>query len=114
MSTVRIDPDTVEVRLTAGEKLGALHGDLRVPRSAIRRVEVVPDGLAAARGLRAPGLALPGRRKLGRWRSRDGTQFVAVRRGEPALRLSLDGHRFAGMLVSTPDASALADRLDVR
>ncbi|HEX6055401.1 MAG TPA: hypothetical protein VFY98_06295 [Intrasporangium sp.] len=39
--------------------------DVAVPLSAIRSVRVVPDGLAATRGLRPAGLGIPGYRKLG-------------------------------------------------
>lgn len=111
MSTVIVTGETVEVRLRAAEKIGALHGDLRVPRSAVRTAEVVAKGVRAARGLRAPGLELPGVIKLGTWRGRGVTRFVAVRRGTPALRLTLDGQRYDEILVSTPDAAALAAAL---
>jgi hypothetical protein len=111
MSTVTLTDSTFEVSLTPLEKLGGFSGDVRVPRRAITSVELVGDGLAAVRGLRAPGLALPGRIKLGTWRGRGGATFVAVRRGEPALRLELEGERYASVLVSTPEAEALARRL---
>ena len=83
MSTLQVTPDRVVLRLTATEKLAAVHGDLAVPRAAITTVELVEDGIGAARGLRAPGLGIPGRRKLGTWRSRTGRQFVDVRRAQP-------------------------------
>lgn len=109
MSTTRLTADAVEITLSRREKIGALHGDVRIPRSAIRRADVVPDGLAAVRGLRAPGLAIPGVVKLGTWRGRRGAKrFVAVRRSVPALRLDLVGDRYDTVVVSTPDAAALA------
>lgn len=77
----------------------------------MRGVQVVPDGLAAVRGVRAPGLALPGRRKLGTWRGRGATRLVDVRAGEPALRVRLSGHRYDELLLSTSEAGALAAAL---
>jgi hypothetical protein len=112
VSTLQVTPDRVVLRLTAAEKLAAVHGDLAVPRSAITAVELVEDGVGAARGLRAPGLGLPGRRKLGTWRTRTGRQFVDVRRAQPALRIELaPGQRYTRLLVGTDDAAGLARAL---
>jgi hypothetical protein len=111
MSTVHVTTDRVQVHLTPAEKIGALHGDLDLPRSAVRTAEVLADGLAATRGLRAPGLAIPGRVKTGTWRGRGTRHFVAVRRGLPTLRLTLDGQRYDTVLVSVPNAATVAATL---
>ncbi|MGY1697915.1 hypothetical protein ACI780_23710 [Geodermatophilus sp. SYSU D00814] len=107
MATIQTTPQTLSVSLTRTEKVLGLLRDLEVPRAAVRSVEVVPDGLAAARGLRAPGLGLPGRRLIGTWRRRGTRAFVSVRRG-PAVRLHLTGQRFDTVLVSADDAAAVA------
>jgi hypothetical protein len=62
MTAILVSDDTLTVRLPPVSKVAGLLRDQVIPRSAVTAVEVVPDGLAAARGLRAPGLALPGRR----------------------------------------------------
>jgi pimeloyl-ACP methyl ester carboxylesterase len=112
VSTLQVTPDRVVLRLSTTEKLAAVHGDLTVPRSAITGVELVEDGVGAARGLRAPGLGVPGRRKLGTWRSWTGRQFVDVRRAQPALRIELaPGQRYTRLLVGADDAAALAGEL---
>jgi hypothetical protein len=76
-------------------------------------VEVVPDALAAVRGLRAPGLGLPSRR-IGTWRRRGEKTFVSVRRGQAGLRLALAGQRFDTVLVGLPDPAAVAAELTRR
>ena len=111
MSTVHVTADRVRIHLELAEKIAALHGDLDLPRSAVRAADVVTDGLAATRGLRAPGLAIPGRVKTGTWRGRGARHFVAVRRGLPTLRLTLHGQRYDTVLVSVPDAAAVAATL---
>lgn len=111
MSTLTLTPDALLIELSAAEKVSALHGDLSIPLTAITDVDVLADGLAAAHGLRAPGLGLPGVRKLGTWRSTDGSEFVDVRRDEPALRSRLRDQQHASVLVSTPEAESLAVRL---
>ena len=111
MTAILVSDDTLTVRLTPLSKVAGLLRDQVIPRSVITAVEVVPDGLAAARGLRAPGLALPGRRKIGTWRGRGVRRFVDVRRGQPALRLTLQDQHYDELLIGRDDATALAARL---
>ena len=111
MSSIQVSDDVLTVRLAPLTKLAGLVRDQVVPRSAVTAVEVVQDGLAAARGLRAPGLALPGRRKVGTWRSRGERVLVCVRRGQPAVRVRLAGQRYDALLIGADDASAVAAAL---
>jgi hypothetical protein len=108
MSTIELTTDTLHIHLSLAEKIGALHGDLHVPRSAIQAVAVIEDGLSAARGIRAPGVAIPGRLKIGTWRSYDQSCFVLIRRGQPTLHLTLHGQTIDAVLISTPEAGDLA------
>ncbi len=111
MATIESTPTTLTVRLSRAEKFFGLLRDLEVPRSAITAVEVVPAGLAAVRGLRAPGLGLPGVRAIGTWRRRGEKTYVSVRRDQPAVRVSLTGQRFDTVLIGADDAAALAAEL---
>ncbi|MEV0128421.1 hypothetical protein AB0H83_08135 [Dactylosporangium sp. NPDC050688] len=111
MATATVDNEFLAIELTTAEHVLALHGDVRVPRAAITEVELLPDGYAAARGLRAPGLQIPKRRLLATMWTRKGREFVAVRGGEPAVRVTLRDQRWVAVLVSTPQAADLAARL---
>jgi hypothetical protein len=111
MATLQPTPPTLSLRLTRGEKIAGLLRDLEVPLSAVRGVELVPDPLRAVRGLRAPGLALPGLRKVGTWRRPGERTLVCVRRGQPAVRIALDGQRYDALLVGADDAEALTAEL---
>jgi len=111
MTTVSISDQEVSVELTRTERVAALHGDLRIPRSQIRSIEPLDDPITAPSGVRAPGLALPGRVKLGVWRSRRGRQFVAARHGVPGVRLHLEGHRYDQVLLSVADEGVRTDLL---
>ncbi len=111
MTSIHVADDALTVRLPLASRIAGLLGDQVIPRSAILSAEVVSDGLAAARGLRAPGLAIPGRRKVGTWRGRGARRFVDVRRGQPALRVRLQGQRYDELLIGHDDAVALAAQL---
>jgi len=111
MATVTTTPRTLTVSLSRTERILGLLRDLEVPLSAVRAVEVVPDGPAATRGLRAPGLALPGARKIGTWRRRGEKILVSVRRGRPAVRVHLTGQRFDTLLLGVDDPAAAAGTL---
>ncbi|RBY91007.1 hypothetical protein [Blastococcus sp. TF02A-30] len=111
MATIRTTPDSLQISLTRAEKFFGMLRDLEVPPSAVTSVEAVPSGLAALRGLRAPGLGLPGVRAIGTWRRRGEKTYVSVRRGQPALRIRLTGQRYDTVLVGADDAAALAGTL---
>jgi hypothetical protein len=111
MATLQVTDSTLSVRFTRGEKLAGWVRDTEAPRSAIRSVEVATDALRAPRGLRAPGLGLPGVRKIGTWRSPGERTLVSVRRDQPALLIRLDGQRYDTWLIGADDAAALAVRL---
>lgn len=92
-------------------KIGGLVGDQRIPRTAVTSAAVVEDGYGATSGMRAPGLGIPGRRKLGTWRSRARRHLVDVRRGEPAVRIELAGQRYDTLVIGTSAASSVATEL---
>ena len=111
MATTTITGDRLRVALTTSEKVAGLLRDVDVPLTAVREARVEPDALGAVRGIRAPGFAIPGRTKIGTWRRRGHRTVVVVRSGVPALRVLLAGAGPDELLVSTPDAAALAREL---
>ena len=114
MATVHIRNDEVVVHLTRFEKVGAFHGDVRVPVRAVRSVDVTSDPLAVVTGVRAPGTAIPGRLKLGTWRRRGGKRdFVAVFRGRHAVVVELDSAecRYERLIVSVDEPEQIRREL---
>jgi hypothetical protein len=111
MTQVTITGTSIEVRFTTMEKIAGLMRNQEVDRRHIAAVTVASDGVAAARGIRAPGLGVPGLRKIGTWRQKGARTLVSVRRGQPALSLHLTDGPYAHMLLGTADAQLLADEL---
>ena len=106
MAELIVNGRRLEVRLSALEKLGALRGGLSVPLGAVRAVTVENEPYKALRGVRAPGIGLPGVIALGSWRwSAAGKDFVALRGSGPAVRVVLaEEARFGAIVVTVPDA----------
>ena len=111
MATIEIDGDRVGVRFATAEKVLGLARDFRFPTDAIDSVEVVEDGIDGVRGIRAPGLGLPRVRYAGTWRHRAGKDLVSVRRGQPALRITLRDQPYAAVVIGLDDALATKARL---
>ncbi len=115
MATITSTPTALSVTFTRCEKVTGLLRDISVPLDRVSDVTEERDGLAAATGLRAPGLGVPGLRKIGTWRRRvDGRTtrtVVSVRAGRPAVRIRLHGTGWDQILVGTADAHELAARL---
>jgi hypothetical protein len=62
-------------------------------------------------GAAGPRAGLPRLRKIGTWRSGSGKALVSVRRGQPAVRIRLEGQRWDELLLGTDDAPAVAGAL---
>jgi hypothetical protein len=109
--TISFEHETLTIHLGPLERLLALRGSLSLPLQHIASTESVPDGLAAVKGLRAPGLSVPGRAKYGTWRRRQGNTVVLVSGRGPALRISSTTGPVRDVLVSTPRADQLAAQI---
>ena len=108
---VRLPEDSVEVLLAPWEKALGLLGNITVPRADVSDVQVVPEPIreAMSAGIKV-GLRLPWFYYVARTIRLD--QAFAVRRGVPALSFAVRNHgALQHVLVSTPDAEALARRL---
>jgi hypothetical protein len=100
MANLLVDDDEVTVSLSAAEKLEALHGDVRVPRSAVLQVRVVPDGMDEVHGLKIPGTGLRGVIMVGTWRSGQSVTFSVCHGNRPAVVLELTGQPYDRIVVT--------------
>jgi uncharacterized protein len=113
MAEVSVAGGQVSIQLSLGEKVGALHGDIRLPRAAVRAVRVVDRPFAEVRGFRSPGTRIPGFMALGTWRRSRGPEFVAVYRGQRGVVLEVDASlgKYQRIIISTHDPDRICDLL---
>ena len=96
------DRDLV-VRLTLGEKIWGLHGNIRVRLSSIVAVAPDPKPWQGLRGWRMAGVSFPGYAALGTRRHGNGYDFCALHRARPAVRVDVATGRFSRLVVSVPE-----------
>lgn len=102
------DGDLV-LRLTALEKAEALHGDLRVPLTAVRGVDVLDRAIAAVDGWRSPGTGVPGLLAVGTYRRGGPRTFAVVHLGtHGGVRVRLGGVEHEQWVVGCSDPEAVA------
>ena len=114
MAMLCTEDDDLVLRLSRLEQVGALHGDIRVPLSAVDDLQISERPFGELRGIRAPGTALPRRIALGSWRHRRGKDFAALYRGRPAIIVRLRGAPFQRLLVCAEDAEACLTAIQAR
>jgi hypothetical protein len=108
---VNLTEDCLEVLFAPWEKALGLLGNIVVPRADIADAKVVQEPVreAMSAGMKA-GLRLPWLCYIARTIRLD--QVFAVRRGVPALSFAVHNHdRLRHVLVSTPEAEVLVERL---
>lgn len=91
MAQLKIIDNEITLELSFWERIGSLHGSLRVPVSSIAKIEFV-DNLwsnKVLRGLRAPGTGIPHVLLLGTMRGRNYRDFTAIKGRGAGVVLSL-------------------------
>jgi hypothetical protein len=111
MARIILSDDEIHIELSLWEKIFGLMGNRTIPRSAVTEVALETDPLGATRGLRAPGLGVPGSVKIGTWRGKGRKMFVSIRRSSPAVRIETAGPDRDAFLVSLRDADEVVNAL---
>lgn len=113
MVTLLLDSTQLEVVLSAFERTLARRPDpVRIDRSGIRKVQLTDDAWTWLRGVPNPGTRVRGTIAMGTWQSAGGTDFVIVRRRQPAVVIDLDDTcEFARLVLTTSHGLALVQAL---
>jgi hypothetical protein len=114
VAELQLDSGELVLHLSGTEKAEAVHGDLRVPLSALRGVEVLDDahdwtgiGVGFKVGMRLPGVAT-----VATVRGQGEKMFIAVHRDTPrGVRVRLGGAPWDEWIVGCADPEAVAATL---
>jgi hypothetical protein len=114
VAELQLEGAELVLHLSGAEKAEAVHGDLRVPLSALRGVEVLDDahtftgiGVGFKVGMRLPGVAT-----VATVRGHGEKMFVAVHRDTPrGVRVRLQGAPWDEWIVGCADPEAVAATL---
>lgn len=102
------EEDTLALRLSTPEKVEGVHGDIRVPLSAIQSITVLDDVIHAVHGLKMPGSRLPGVFAMGTFISRDGRVFAIVHhQTKRGVKINLKGTTYDALIVGVEDPEGL-------
>jgi hypothetical protein len=106
-----VEGDELVLHMRTLEKAEGVHGDIRVPLSAVTAVRFVEDPWPELRGIRAPGTGLPGVIAVGTRRGGFGKDFAAVHGKGPAVVVELDGAEYGRLVVTSDDAAIRAQTI---
>jgi hypothetical protein len=114
MAELIIDDWDLVVRLTLGEKIWGLHGNIRVRLPSVVSVAADPRPWTDLRGWRMTGISFVGHAVLGTRRHGSGYDFCVLHGNLPAVRVDVSSGRFSRLVISMPeggDAEAEAARI---
>lgn len=115
MAELQVEGDELVLHLSGKEKLEAIHGDLRVPRAAVRAVEVLDDAHEPADHSLKFGTRIFGVVEVGTFKGRAQKIFAAVHHDTPrGVRIAFDGTDYDAWIVGCPDPEATKARIESR
>jgi hypothetical protein len=91
------------------EKVEGIHGDLHVPLSSVRDVEVVERSLDLIQGFKLPGTGIPGMTAVGIWVSPDGKTIAGEHPASRGTVVHLEGQSYQQLVVGSDNPEALAE-----
>ncbi|PSR33820.1 MAG: hypothetical protein C7B46_08210 [Sulfobacillus benefaciens] len=114
MAELLRDGDELVLRLTTLEKMEGVHGDIRVPLSAVQSISVVEDVIHAVHGLKMPGSRIPGIFAMGTFITGNSTTFAIVHhQNKRGVRVLLQGGKYDALIIGAEDPEKLVASLGV-
>ena len=113
MAELLVEGDELVLHLSGAEKLEAVHGDLRAPRSAVRSVEVLENAHEPADHGFKQGERLPGYSEVAIVRTRGQKLFAVVHHDTPrGVRITFEGTGYDAWIVGSEDPESLKARIE--
>lgn len=113
MAELLVEGDELVLHLSGTEKLEAVHGDLRAPRSTVRSVDVLSDAHEPADHGFKVGERLPGYSEVATVRSDGQKIFAVVHHDTPrGVRINFEGADYDAWIVGSPDPESLKQQIE--
>lgn len=98
------ESESLVLKLSTAEKMEGLHGDIRVPVTAVESVAVLEDAMAAVHGVKVLGSRLPGAFAMGTFISGEGKIFAMVHHHtKRGVKIRLTGQTYRAVIVGMDD-----------
>jgi hypothetical protein len=113
MAELQVEGDELVLHLSRTEKLEAVHGDLRAPRSSVRSVTILEDAHGPSDHGFKVGERLPGYSEVAMVETDGQKLFAVVHHDTPrGVRIDFDGTHYDAWIVGSPDPEALKRRIE--
>jgi len=113
VASLVVEGDQLVVRLSTAEHLESLRGDVSVPLSSVRSVEILENAMGAIHGIRF-GTGVPGILAVGTFTSPSTRIFGVVHHAERrGVRVTLIDAEFDELVISCRDPEGVAGSLPV-
>ena len=112
MARIRTTDEALVVELTGLRPLWALKRRIVVPWQHVRGATVDPGAFAEPKGIRAPGLHVPGYAAIGTFRRKGERTFWEVRDQQRAVVVELTGEPYARLVLEVADPRGTVDAIN--
>ena len=112
MNIVTIDGDRLVVEPVGLDKLWGFRRRIEVPLEHVRGATYDPGASHEQKGLKAPGLRIPGFKATGTFHREGEKTWWNVRAGQQTIVVELSDETFARLYLTVGDARAVVDRVN--
>lgn len=112
MARVSVTDDLLTVDLQGLHQLWAFKRRIRVPLAHVRGATADPGIVHEPKGMRAPGLHLPGAAVIGSFRRKGEKHFWDVRSGAHAVVIELADETYDRLIVDVEDPRSTVDTIN--
>ncbi len=113
MAELLVESDELVLHLSGTEKLEAVHGDLRAPRSAVRSVEILDDAHEPVDHGFKVGERLPGYSEVAVVRTEGQKLFAVVHHDTPrGVRIDFEGTDYDAWIVGSTDPESVKQQIE--
>jgi len=112
MARIRVTDDLLSVELQGLHQLWAFKRRIRVPLNHVRGATADPGIVHEPKGLRAPGLHVPGVAVIGTFHRDNEKHFWDVRSGAHTVVIELTEEKYDRLIIDVQDPRATVDAIN--